>query len=158
MRQTLKECQVFTALADVELGKIASLAVEKEYEAGTTIFQEGDSANELFVLQEGKVAVQMALPVASVQTSRRVTVYFVTENEVLGWSAIVGPHVYTLAAVCLQRTMVLAVSGLKLRALLQCDHHIGYEVLQGLIKVIGSRLHDTMQVLASERLVTPRAE
>ncbi len=51
-KQVLRECEVFAALTDAELEKIASLAVEKEYEAGTAIFEEGDSANELFVLQE----------------------------------------------------------------------------------------------------------
>ncbi len=157
-KQTLKECQVFAALTDAELEKIASLAVEKEYGAGTTIFHEKDSANELFVLQEGKVAVQMALPAALAQTSRRVTVYFVTKNEVLGWSAIVEPYVYTLTTVCLQKTKVLAINSSKLRPLLRDNHNIGYEVLRGLIKVVGSRLYDTMHVLASERLVTPRAE
>ncbi len=106
-KQVLKECQVFAALDDAELEKIASLAVDKEYEAGTTIFQEGTSASELFVLQEGKVAVQMTLPVTPPMTpgqmSRRVTVDVVTRNEMLGWSAIVEPYVYTLTAACLQK-------------------------------------------------------
>ena len=154
-KQVLKECRVFAALTDAELEKIASLAVEKEYEAGTTIFQEGDSANELFVLQEGKVAVQMTLPVSSAQMSRRVTVDIITGNEVLGWSAIVEPYVYTLTAVCLQKAKVLAINGIKLRPLLQDNLNIGYEVLRGLIKVVASRLDDTRQVLVSERLLTP---
>ncbi len=154
-KQVLKECRVFAALTAAELEKIASLAVEKEYEAGTTIFQEGDSANELFILQEGKVAVQMTLPVSPAQMSRRVTVDVITGNEVLGWSAIVEPYLYTLTAVCLQKTRVLAINSIKLRPLLQDNHNIGYEVMRGLIKVVASRLDDTRQVLVSERLLTP---
>ncbi len=157
-KQVLKECQVFAALDDAELEKIASLAVDKEYEAGTTIFQEGTSANELFVLQEGKVAVQMTLPMTPGQMSRRITVDVVTRNEMLGWSAIVEPYVYTLTAVCMQKTKVLAIRGIKLRVLLRDNHHIGYEVLRGLTKVVASRLDDTRHVLVSERLLTPKPE
>ncbi len=153
--QVLGKCQLFIALTDADLEKIASLAVDKEYEAGTTIFQEGGSADEFFVLQEGKVAVQMTLPIAPTQMGRRITVDVVTKNEVLGWSAIVEPYIYTLAAVCLQKTKVLAINGIKLRSLLRDNHHIGYEVMRGLIKVVASRLDDTRHVLVSERLLTP---
>ncbi len=157
-KQTLKECQLFSALTDAELEKIVNLATDKEYEAGTTIFQEGDSAEELFVLQEGKVALQMMLPTAPAQMSRRVTVDVITKNEALGWSAIVEPYVYTLTTVCLQKTKVLAINSIKLRPLLRDNHNIGYEVLGGLIKVVASRLDDTRQVLVSERLLTPKPE
>ncbi len=157
-KQTLKECQLFSALTDAELDKIVDLATDKEYEAGATIFQEGDSAEEFFVLREGKVALQMMLPTMPAQMSRRITVDIVTKNEVLGWSAIAEPYVYTLTAVCLQKTEILAISGIKLRPLLRDNHNIGYEVLRGLIKVVASRLDDTRQVLVSERLLAPKLE
>ncbi len=151
-KQVLGECQIFSALNDAELEEISSLAVGKEYEAGTTVFREGGKAEEFFVLQEGKVALQMQLSPAQGQMSRRITVDIVTRNEVLGWSAIVEPHVYTLSAVCLQKAKVLSISGIKLRGLLLDNHIMGYEVLNGVIKVVASRLNDTRQVLVSERL------
>lgn len=154
VKRALPECQVFATLSDAELEKIASLAVEKEYEAGATLFQESDSPQELFVLEEGKIAVQMILPMTPGQTSRRVTVDVIGKNEVLGWSAIVEPHFYTLAAVCLQKTRVLAINATGLRALLRDNHHLGYEVMKGLIKVVASRLEDTRHVLLSERWLT----
>ena len=153
-QQVLRECEVFSALTNAELEKVASSILEKEYEAGTTIFQEGDSAEELFVLQEGKVAVQMTLPKTQMQMSRRITVDVVTRNGVVGWSAIVEPFMYTLTAVCLQKVKVLSISGNKLRWLLQDDPKIGYGVMKGLIKVVASRLDDTRQLLVSERLFT----
>ncbi len=155
VKQALKECQVFAGLTNAELEKIAGLAVETEYEAGAIIFREEDSAEEFFVLQEGKVALQVTLPAASPQVSKRVTVYYVTKDEVLDWSAIVEPHIHTLAAMCLQKTKLLAISGSRLRVLLRDNHHLDYEMLKGLIKVVASRLNETGHVLASERLLTP---
>lgn len=153
-KQVLKECVVFSALSEAELEKVASSILEKEYEAGTTIFQGGDNAEELLVLEEGKVAVQIALPKGQVQMSRRITVDVVTRNEVVGWSAVVEPYIYPFTAVCLQKVKALSISGTKLRWLLRDNPKIGYEVLKGLIKVVASRLDDTRHVLASERLLT----
>ncbi len=157
-KQVLRECEIFSTLSEAELEKVASSGLEKEYEAGTTIFQEGDGAEELLVLQEGKVALQMTLPRAQAQMSRRITVDVVTKNEVVGWSAIVEPYVYTLTAVCLQKVKALSISGNKLRWLLRDNPKIGYEVLKELIKVVASRLDDTRQVLVSERLFTPQMD
>lgn len=153
-KQVLKECEVFSTLSDAELEKVSGSILEKEYEAGTTIFQEGDNAEELLILQEGKVAVQMTLPKAQLEMSRRITVDVVTRNEVVGWSAIVEPYMYTFTAVCLQKVRALSISGTKLRWLLRDNPEIGYEVLKGLIKVVASRLDDTRHVLISERLLT----
>ena len=152
--RNLRGYELFSALSDSELEKVAASVLEKEYEAGATIFHEGNNADELLVLQEGKVAVQMTLSRAQPGMSRRITVDLVTRNEVIGWSAIVEPCVYTLTAVCLQKVKAISVSGNKLRWLLRDDHEIGYEVLNELVKVIASRLQDTRQVLISERSLT----
>lgn len=128
--------------------------LEREYEAGATIFKEGDVAQELLVLQEGKVALQMTLPRAEAETSRRMTVDVVNKNEMIGWSAIVEPYIYTMSAVCLQKTKALSISGTKLRILMQDNQKVGYLVLQGLIRVVASRLNETRQLLVSERLLT----
>ena len=157
-KQTLRECQAFSALNKAELEQIADLAVENEYEAGATIFQEGDTAEELFVLQEGKVAIQIPLSAAQAQIGRRITVEVITRNEVFGWPAVVEPYAYALTAVCLQKAKLLSISGTKLRALFQSNHHIGYEVLKGLIKVVASRLHETRQLLVSERSLFQKPE
>ncbi len=149
--QALRECEVFSALGDAKLEKVAAFTTEKEYEAGTTLFEEGESSEELLLVQEGKVALQVILPKALMQVSRRITVYIVTNNEIIGWSAIVEPYVHILTAVCLQKIKVLSINGSKLRWLLQDDHEIGYEIFYKLIKVVALRLDDTRHLLISER-------
>jgi len=152
-KQLLKDCVLFSGLSDSELEKVVISTIEKQYEAGTTIFAAGDSADELFVIQEGRVAVQMTLPKTGGQASRRITVDVVTRNEIAGWSAIVEPYKYTFTAVCMQKTIALSISGEKLRWLLRDNPKIGYEVMKGLARVIAAGLNDTRQVLISERLL-----
>ncbi|MBI2861079.1 MAG: cyclic nucleotide-binding domain-containing protein [Chloroflexi bacterium] len=156
IKRGLKECLVFSALSDAELERVASSVLEKRYEAGSVLFHEGDKAEELLVLLEGKVAVQMSLPGAEPGQSRRITVDVVGANEAVGWSAIVEPNIYTFTGVCLQSVKALSVSGPKLRWLLNNDAKIGYEVYRGLIKVVASRLDDTRRVLVSERSLLSR--
>ncbi len=153
-KKVLKESQVFSILPYAELEQIASSVLEKQYEAGTTIFKEGDSADELLVLQEGKVVLQMTLPEEHAQTSRKVSVDIVTRNEIVDWSAVVEPYVYSLTAVCLQKVKALSISGNKFRWLLEDNHNIGDVVRTGLIKVITSRLVETRRLPVSERLLT----
>ena len=153
MKQVLKDCVLFAALSDAELDKVTGSAAEKTYEAGSTVFLTGDAADNLYVIQEGRVAVQMTLPKTAGQASRRITVDVVTKNEIVGWSAIVEPYKYTFTAVCMQKTVAVVINAEKLRWLLRDNPKIGFEVMKGLSKVIAAGLNDTRQVLISERLL-----
>jgi CRP-like cAMP-binding protein len=62
MKQALKECPLFATLSDGDLDKVAAMTSERDQVAGETIFQEGAAADELYLLLEGKVALQMTLP------------------------------------------------------------------------------------------------
>ncbi len=109
------------------------------------------------MLQGGKVALQMTMPEALTQMNRRITVDIVSRNEVFGWSAVIEPHVYTLTAICIQKVKALSIDSTKLRRLLRDNPQTGFEILNGLSKVVASRLADTRHVLISERLLMPKA-
>lgn len=157
MKRALRECPVFEALDDAELDRLEALTRSNEYEAGTTVFREGGVAEALYVLERGKLAIQMQIPMSQAQLSKKVTVDIVSANEVFGWSAVVEPYRYTLTAVCLEHSNVLAIDAVKLRNLLQDDTRIGYQVLSRLTGVVASRLDQTRHVLISERLLSTRA-
>lgn len=157
-KNTLKQCLVFSTLGNAELEKVAGLTVERQYEAGATIFREQARAEELLVIEEGRVALQIEVPATPPQAPRKVTVDIADKNEMLGWSAFVEPGAYILTAVCLQNTRALAINSVRLRALMREDSHLGYEILSGLIRVINSRLQETFRVLVSERNFTPEAK
>ncbi len=156
--QVLHRCPVFAELTRYELGKIAAFAAHREYAAGDTICWEQDSAEELLVLEKGKLALQMTVPATPTQKARQVTVDVITDNEVAGWSIVVEPFVYTFTAICLQNTSVVAINGARLRELFRRDSQTGYKVMKGLISVVAARLDDTRRLLLSERMQTPRED
>ncbi len=151
-KKFLKKCQLFSALTYGELGQVESSVLEKQYEVGTTIFAEGDPANELLVLQEGKVVLQMTLPEEHNKKSGKVTVDIVTRNEIVSWSAMMEPYTYSLTAVCLQPVKALSISGNTLRWLLENNHINGNGLWTELIKAVTSKLEQTRYLLVSERL------
>ncbi|MDP2731135.1 MAG: cyclic nucleotide-binding domain-containing protein [Dehalococcoidales bacterium] len=150
----LKSCPVLATLGDNALKEIASFTAEKQFEAGTILFEEADSSEEFFIVQEGRVAIQASLPKSVTRASRRITVDIATSNEIVGWSAVVEPYTHLLTAVCLQDVRVLSINGRKLRQLIEKNHDIGYTVLKGVVRVAASRLDDTRQLLISERLLS----
>jgi CRP-like cAMP-binding protein len=152
----LRKCQLFSRLKEADINQVAAISQIKEYSAGATIFQEGKTADELLVVEEGKVALQMVLDDSPTQNARRVTIDIITGNETLGWSALVEPFVYTLAATALQKSRVLSVNASSLRDLMGKNREIGYEITRGLVRVIADRLATTRHVLVSERLQTPK--
>ncbi len=151
---TLGNSELFQQLSLAQLDKIRRLGQLEEYQAGAAIFGERTPAGKLYVLEEGKVALQMEPPSGASQAGRRMTVDTVATGEVFGWSAVVGPQPYTLTAVCLEPTKVVAIDGKGLRTLMDDDHGLGYHVLTGLIKVVSSRLDETRQLLFTERIAS----
>ena len=150
----MREFGVFDEFTNAELEKVLSLAVEREYDAGTAIFKEGQPAQELLLVEDGKIALQMQLPSSQSSHQRKVTVDFAGRGDVLGWSTAVEPYVLTLSAITLQRVKLKAIDAQKLRSLIESDYQVGYKLLAGLIKVVASRLAETRALLMSERITT----
>ncbi|MBI4284699.1 MAG: cyclic nucleotide-binding domain-containing protein [Chloroflexi bacterium] len=154
VKQVLRQCDVFATLSEAELEQVSSFAVEKEYEAGSIVFHEKDNAEELLVIEDGRIALQMTVPVEPGGIARKVTVDVAARGDVVGWSVFVEPYTRNFTAVCLQNARVVAINGASLRALFRENNQVGYKVMKELIKVAGARLDDTRRVLVSERLLT----
>ncbi|MBI4303833.1 MAG: cyclic nucleotide-binding domain-containing protein [Chloroflexi bacterium] len=97
-RQALIQCKAFSALTTGEVDRMAAIAVSKTYDAGTAMFRENERADELFVLEEGKVALQMS---CVIPPGRRVTVDLAFKGDLVGWAPLIEPHIHSLTATCL---------------------------------------------------------
>lgn len=153
--EILKRCEVFLGLTDEELQKIALLpsARLRNAKAGTVIFREGEEARTLYVLDEGRVMLTMKL--SSGRGSREEVVDVVTKGGIFGWSVLVTPYILTRSAKCIVSCKLLSIDGEELREFLNKEPRIGYEILQGLVRVVASRLRDTQWLLVfGKRRVT----
>jgi len=151
IEQTLKRAEVFLGLDDSDLGKIAALPScrEEAYQPEETIFRTGGEAKYLYVLEEGQVDLVMEVSPGSNQAATKVVVDRITTGGFFGWSALVRPHFYVMSAICKEPSQVVIISGVELVALFDRDYQIGYKVFQSLSCIIGTRLRDMEQVLAT---------
>lgn len=150
--EIIKGTRVFRGLNDQQLQSIASIAQEETHAAGHILFKEGEPALNFYILEEGKVLLEMMpAPVRDHAPLSLVTIDVILKGETFGWSALVAPHIFTLSASFTEKSTVAAIGGGKLRELLSADPAMGYQVLTGLSEVIASRLDHTRQILLSER-------
>jgi hypothetical protein len=81
----------------------------------------------------------------------QITVDIITKGESMGWSSVVDPYLYTLGALCIDHTKLIAFDAAKLRNLMDRDCELGYKVMQATAKVISLRLAHTRIILVGER-------
>lgn len=134
-------------LTEEELEKLAKLGREEVYEAGEVLFTEGSVAKDLYVVDEGRVALDMNLSVYS-GTGRAGTVDVMTKGRTFGWSAVRGSPV-TMTARALERVKVIAIDGDSLRSLFDEDPYLGFKIMEGMLAIVSSRLRHVRLTLAN---------
>ncbi len=153
IEKTLKRAEVFLGLDDSDLSKIAALPScrEEAYQPEGVIFRTGDEARYLYVLKRGGIDLMVEAPPKSEQAATQIVLERITTGGFFGWSALVKPHFYTVSAICKEPSSMVVISGVELIALFEKEYHIGYKVFQSLSHIIGTRLRDMEQVLATGR-------
>ncbi|MBM3166114.1 MAG: cyclic nucleotide-binding domain-containing protein [Chloroflexi bacterium] len=148
----LKRCEVFVGLDDGDVQKIANLSSwqRNTYKPGDYVFRQDATANYFYVLEEGEISLLVTVQADSPDSTKDVPVDTVTTGDIFGWSSLVAPHSLTMSALCIKPSTVLIVSGIELVGLLDCNPAIGYEVMKGLVRVIGARFRDLRRRFANE--------
>jgi CRP-like cAMP-binding protein len=148
----IKGNYVFQRLNGEQWQKIASIAEEKTYPAGQIILREGEQAKALYILEEGKVLLEMRVaPYPERTASPTATIQVVTKGELFGWSALVSPNVLTASASTAGKCKVVMINGEQLIEMMDANPVMGYEVMTRLAEVIAGRLKHTREMLMSER-------
>ena len=148
----LQKSYLFRGLNAEQLQKLDSISREETFEAGRYIFREGDPAQCLHVVEEGKVQLQMKITAATQQQAvQQTTLEVITGGRMFGWSALIKPHVFTGSAQAVDKCKVVTIDGTKLRELMDSDPRVGYEIMCRLSEVVANTLDSARQMLVSER-------
>ena len=142
--EALRSVELFEGASDALLSKVADIAEEKTFVLGEMIFGEGEKADWVYILLEGKVRISIDL------TSKPtyITVAMIQElNWAFGWSGIVAPYRYTATATCEVETRVLAIPGIKFEEVLEEEPKCGCHVMKKLTELISSRLRNSRMTL-----------
>ena len=110
IKELFRSSEIFENLTEAELDRIARHCREEVYEAGTTIFKEGDEAKEFYIVEEGRVALEVTLHIGS-GVGRQGIIDVITKGGSFGSSVFCEVNVYTNSARCIEKTRVIVMTG-----------------------------------------------
>ena len=150
----LRRSELFSDLTEDELCVLMPFCADTVVVEDGMIFSEGGDASHVYVLTEGKIALQKHIRAPHARHSRRTTITLCYPGETVGWSALVDPFKYTLSAVAWESSKLIKINAATLRKALGIYPEMGYKVTTALAGVMSRRLRHTMDSLINEREVS----
>ncbi len=151
MTATLPE--LFAGLTEGDAARVLALGSHSNLPAGAVLFNLGDAADSLFMLERGRIALTLPMQVRGEQQD--VLIEERSAGQALGWSALVPPHRFTLKAKALVDSEVIALPRIALSEHLSAHPAVGYLVTRNVSAVVGQRLQlfQTMWLREMQRVV-----
>lgn len=103
--------------------------------AGEAVFRVDQPADEFFLIEEGRVAVEL-----DVVARPHLMINTVGPGEVLGVSWILPPFRWTFDARALEPTSALRIDAVRLRAMCETDPALGYRLYRSVAGLVRDRL------------------
>ncbi len=155
---TLKELdsvQAFKDLTDAQLEALQKFCVKEDFKRGDRLFKEGEPADHLWIVTDGKVDLRFELP-GNRQTSDENTISSLEgeddKKRTLGWSCFVPPYRMMLSAYCNTRSCsVIKIAKKDMLDLYEKDTSMGYQIMSYLIKVLGYRFQQFQDELVKHK-------
>ena len=149
--ELLRRFAFFGGFSDEELKQLAMASREQAVSAGEVLFTEGNHADNLYFLAEGEVEILNR----SSGSEAAIALSSLPAGELLGWSAVIEPYIYTATARATRPGRVIVFASTELEKLMANDHFYGL-LMKKIAQVIGHRLKDTrIQLLSLFTQQTP---
>jgi CRP-like cAMP-binding protein len=130
--------ELLKGLAADEAQRILAIGTKISLRSGASLFRLGDPAERLFLVERGLIRLTLPMQVRGRQED--VVVEERSAGQTVGWSALIPPHKFTLAATAPLETEVIALPREELRKHFAAYPTVGYQITLNLAVVIGHRL------------------
>ena len=126
----------FQELEPDHFNKLVTISSLCTWEENQELFKEGEDEDYLYVIVEGRIAIEMLVP-----SKGKVRVYTAEPLDIVGWSSVT-PVVRqrTASARAVLPSRLVCMDARKLRNLCEEDHDLGYVVMRRMANVVASRL------------------
>jgi len=129
----LEKAFLLQGIGDKARAEIARIAVEEVHHPGAFLFNAGDPADYLYILQEGRVRL-------SVRGTGDIAQIVSEPGDALGWSSMVENDNYTASAECLLSVRVLKLDRNRLMRVFEADPAAGMLFFRRLVQLVARRL------------------
>ncbi len=152
-REAIKSSQLFWNASDAQIDRVVALCKEQLFEAGVRILSEGDPSPNFYIVESGKIALEMEIRIGS-RTKRQAIIDVIEKNGVFGWSALTDLPVHSMSATASESSTLLVFDGQSARRLCDEDSDLDHKVMQELVKLVSDRLSQAKRTLAHVLSVT----
>jgi CRP-like cAMP-binding protein len=141
--KVMLDSELFAGLEDRHAEQLSGCSRLVGFDAGETLFREGEPAERFYVIRRGRVALELYVPGRG-----PLTIETIDEGEVVGWSWLFPPHTWHFDARAVSPVRAIAVDGVCIRGKCDDDHGLGYELMTRFSGVLLDRLNATRIRLA----------
>jgi CRP-like cAMP-binding protein len=139
--EELRNVDILAGLNPKELEMLSSLCVFKSYATGEYCGHTNETADELLIVNNGKVAIEMRINVQPY--NQKLTVATLSKGQVCAWSALVEPYVLTSSIKCIEPSQIIAVKASDIQRIFRENPKFELVMMRNLTKIIASRLRDS---------------
>jgi CRP/FNR family cyclic AMP-dependent transcriptional regulator len=139
--QFLKTVPFFNELSHRQLRSVSGIMFERNFENDELIFAEGQPGAALFLILNGKVAVEMC------RESNTTILAILEKGAFFGEMALLNEAPRSANARSLERTYTLALYRNDLSRLIQRDPQAACQIYRALASIVGDRLRSTNELM-----------
>ncbi len=136
--ELLERFALIEGFSEAQVEVLRPIIQDVEYQTDQVVFQQGDQAEFLYFVLDGKVSIRFKPEDGPV-----LTVSEVEQGGVFGWSSALGSQAYTSSAICTEGGLFIRLFGGDLKTLCQEHPETGILILNRLAAVIAQRLRGT---------------
>ena len=132
----LQVAEIFAGASEATLARLNDIARREEYEGGSALYNIGDPADDLYILESGRVEFLIGRDERTTAAG-----FMLRKGEVFGWNAMLENQPSRIArASCLEKSVVLRLSGKETLQILDADPVSGFIVMRKLSNLIARYL------------------
>jgi len=133
---------IFRAMNKSFVKKIMNVSATESYEQGDLLFQQGDPAEQFYILLKGHIKLILG--------EIGQAVYIVSHaGEAFGWSSLIDRETYTASAECMTPTKLLRFDQEKVLKILEEDPANGLVFFKRLADILGNRLLHSYEMIST---------
>ena len=144
----LRGVDIFAGLSNYELEPIAEICRQRIYHAGELCAIQGETTDELRIVNAGKVAIELRIEVAPYTQTLRITT--LTGGNAFAYcslSSLREPYEFIASGRCLGEAQIISIKASDLQRIFGERPSIERVVMRNMATVMCSRLKDSMTQL-----------
>lgn len=146
----LKKYQIFSVLNPDQLKQLAELAEEVTYDKGDIIFQEGEKADALYLLVEGRIELYYTVEVEYHPELRKELLFReIHPGELFSISALIEPYMLTATARAAKPSRMIKIQATPLLSWCEQDLDLANALMRQVARAAIERLNATREQLAA---------